>query len=148
MKIKVPPTVGLVVLAIALGIIAWLHGMLVTSFREYHIGISLVAVIPDSFLFGLIVGSINPKRWLLAGVTAWLNAVLGIFVLVDIMETRQVAAVDVRDLLVLSLLPLGLAFLGGYVGTILVSKLGRKRALTGAIILAAITIAVSSLWLL
>ena len=148
MKVKVSSTADLVTLAIVLGIIVGLHGMVITSFRESSLAMHLGIVIPDSLLFGLIVGSINPERWLLAGVTGWLNAVLGIFVLVDIMETGQIATVDVRDLLGLSLLPLGLAFLGGYVGTILVSKLGRKRSLTGAIILAAITIAVSILWLL
>ena len=143
-----PPTVGLVVLAIVLGIIAWSHGMLITSFREHHIGMSLVAVIPDSFLFGLIVGSINPKRWLLAGVTAWLNAILGIFVLADIIEVGQVTPVDIRDLLGLSLLPLGLAFLGGYVGTILVRKLDRRQVVIGGVLLAITTIAVSSLCIL
>ena len=148
MRIMVSPRVGLVVLAIVLGIIAWLHGMLITSFREYHIGISLVATIPDSFLFGLIVGSINPKRWLLAGVTAWLNAVLGIFVLLDIMEVGQVATADVRDLLSLSILPLGLAFLGGYVSTILVNKLSQRQVLFGSISLAAVLITASSLWFL
>ena len=148
MKVKASSTVGLVLLAIMLGIIAWLHGMVITSFRETSLALHLAIVIPDSLLFGLIIGSINSERWLLAGVTGWLNAALGIFALADIMDTGQIAAVDVRDLLGLSLLPLGLAFLGGYVGTILVSKLGRKRSLTGAIILAAITIAVSILWLL
>ena len=148
MRIMVPPRVGLVVLAIVLGIIAWLHGMVITSFRETSLALHLVIVIPDSLLFGLIIGSIRPERWLLAGVTGWLNAILGIFVLVDIMETGQVAAVDVRDLLGLSLLPLGLAFLGGYIGTILVNKLGRKRTLTGAILLAAVAIVISSLCLL
>ena len=148
MKVKASSTVGLVLLAIMLGIIAWLHGMVITSFRETSLAMHLAIVIPDSLLFGLIVGSINSERWLLAGVTGWLNAVLGIFILLDIMETRQIATVDVRDLLGLSLLPLGLAFLGGYVGKILVNKLGRKRVLREAILLATITIAVSSLWLL
>jgi len=147
-KVKVSSITGLVLLAIVLGIIAWLHGMVITSFRETSLAMHLAIVIPDSLLFGLIVGSINSERWLLAGVTGWLNAVLGIFILLDIMETRQIATVDVRDLLGLSLLPLGLAFLGGYVGKILVNKLGRKRVLREAILLATITIAVSSLWLL
>ena len=123
MRIMVSPRVGLVLLAIVLGITAWLHGMVITSFRETSLAMHLAIVVPDSLLFGLIIGSINPERWFLAGVTGWLNAVLGIFVLVDIMETGRVAAVDVRDLMGLSLLPLGLAFLGGYFGKILVNKM-------------------------
>ena len=82
MKVKASSTVGLVLLAIMLGIIAWLHGMVITSFRETSLALHLAIVIPDSLLFGLIISSINSERWLLAGVTGWLNAALGIFVLV------------------------------------------------------------------
>jgi peptidoglycan/LPS O-acetylase OafA/YrhL len=70
---------------------------------------------------GLVIGSISPKRWLLAGLTTWAAIALGIVMLN--MAQGKVAATPGKVVLLLIILPLICAFLGGYAGRLLGKKM-------------------------
>jgi hypothetical protein len=76
------------------------------------------------FLSGLFIGYLNPKLWIIAGLTAWGPVLFGSTGLINILSgaVPSLGIVWVQVLAML-LLPLGLALLGAYVGALV----GRKH---------------------
>ena len=107
MTIKVLKVIGLALLAILLGF------SVLICFFTFFIYENPAITLPVFFLLGLIIGSISPKWWLMAGLTAW----PGPLVVIQALLEAEITLEHLEGLLYL--IPLGPAFLGGYVGRLL-----------------------------
>jgi hypothetical protein len=74
-------------------------------------------------LCGLVIGIINPKRWFLAGLIAWVAVTIGFFMLNT--NLSEVADSPAKLMLLLIILPFVSAFIGSYAGKMICNKLGR-----------------------
>jgi len=108
MTIKVLKVIGLALLAILLGF------SVLICFFTFFIYENPAITLPGFFLIGLIIGSINPKWWLMAGLTAWPGPLV---VISSLLGGEEITLEHLEGLLYL--IPLGPAFLGGYVGRLL-----------------------------
>lgn len=119
-------------LALILGVVGLVLVFSDSGPNESWLGRVLIAALLF-FLCGLGIGFFNPRRWIIAGLTAWGGVLMGGFIVCAAIRKYESDAFRAQEPpyiaagLVLLFMPIGLALFGAYIGKLLREKLRLKR---------------------